>query len=161
MKTLYIVRHAKSSWEFNIDDHQRPLNERGYKDSQKVGLHLASLGLPIESVWSSDANRAKTTATIMTTLMGIDDGLVKMEPKLYDFAGRSVIDAIKNCENGIDHLMVFGHNHAFTTIANQFGSQEMDNVPAAGVVAIQFDVDQWKDISKGNTLFTVVPKGLK
>ncbi len=161
MKTLYLVRHAKSSWEFNIDDHQRPLNERGYKDSEKVGLHLATLKLPIDQVWSSDANRAKTTATIVTTLMGIEDELITMDSKLYDFTGNNVVDAIKNCDNTIQHLMVFGHNHAFTTIANQLGSLEIDNVPAAGVVAIQFDVEQWKDISKGETMFTVVPKGLK
>lgn len=160
MKTLYLVRHAKSSWEFNIDDHQRPLNERGYKDAEKVGLHLASQKLPIEKVLSSDANRAKTTATIVTGLMNIDETLVRMEPKLYDFSGRKVVEMIKSCDNTINHLMVFGHNHAFTTIANQYGSEVIDNVPTSGVVAIQFDVDHWSDINEGKTVFTVVPKAL-
>ncbi len=161
MKTLYIIRHAKSSWEFDLDDHKRPLNNRGLKDADLIGKELKNLINTIDKVISSDAERAKSTAKIILDNLEVDDAIFNLEPKLYDFNGHQVIEVIKNCDDKVNALMVFGHNHAFTSIANLYGSEMIDNLPTAGVIGIQFDIDSWKDVSVGKNILTLFPKDLR
>ncbi|WP_299439478.1 histidine phosphatase family protein [uncultured Aquimarina sp.] len=161
MKTLYIIRHAKSSWEFDLQDHERPLNNRGLRDADLVGKNLKTLIKPVDKVLSSDAERAKTTAKIILDNLDLDDDIFSLESKLYDFNGHQVIEVIKSCDEDVNTLMIFGHNHAFTSIANLYGSEVIDNLPTAGVVGIQFDVNNWKDISVGKTVLTIFPKELR
>jgi len=161
MKTLYIIRHAKSSWEFNLEDHKRPLNNRGLNDANLVGIKLKELVKSIDKVYSSDAERAKITANIVLEQMGIEEEFLSLEPKLYDFNGHHVIEVIKACDNAVNTLMIFGHNHAFTSIANLYGSTIIDNLPTAGVVGIQFDTNNWNEIEVGKTVLTIFPKQLR
>lgn len=161
MKTLYIVRHAKSSWEFNLEDHKRPLNNRGLRDAELVGNKLKELVKSIDKVYSSDAVRAKTTANIVLGQMGLGEDILTIEPKLYDFNGHQVIEVIKACDKGVDTLMIFGHNHAFTSIVNLYGSTIIDNLPTAGAVGIQFNIQNWSEIEVGKTVLTVFPKTLR
>ncbi len=160
MKTLYLVRHAKSSWKFDVQDHQRPLNERGLRDASRVA-EKASQSLPKPDLaMSSDAIRAKTTALFFIKAFGIPENELVLEHKLYDFSGNDVLQVIRTCPDTVDTLMVFGHNNAITTIVNVFGSKLMDNVPTCACIAITFDTDQWKDINEGETIFTCIPKEL-
>lgn len=161
MKTLYIIRHAKSSWEFNIDDHKRPLSKRGIEDAERIGEKLVSLIKPVDRVLCSDAQRAKMTAEIILNCLAIDSDIFVLEPNIYNFKGDRVITEIKNCNDKVDSLMVFGHNPGLTSIVNMFGSEIIDNLPTAGVVAIEFEVDKWKNISVGKNLFTLFPKELR
>ncbi|WP_103068364.1 SixA phosphatase family protein [Aquimarina sediminis] len=161
MKTLYIIRHAKSSWKFDVTDDKRPLNERGLIDAELVGNELSTKVKSVDKILSSPAERAHTTAKIIIKYLDIDPSIFYLESELYDFEGRMVIDVIKKCNNKINTLMIFGHNHAFTSIANLFGSETIDNLPTSGVVAIQFDVNDWQNITVGKTLFTIFPKSLR
>lgn len=161
MKTLYIIRHAKSSWEFDVSDDKRPLNDRGVRDAGLVGEHLKTLVEPIDKVLCSPAKRAHSTAKIIVSHLHVSESVFSLEPNLYDFEGAQVIDVIKNCHDDINTLMIFGHNHAFTSIVNLYGDQHIDNLPTAGVVAIEFDVDTWQNISVGKTLLTIFPKSLR
>jgi len=161
MKTLYIIRHGKSSWEFDLDDHRRPLNKRGLTDADLVGKELKNRVKSVDLVLSSDAERAKTTAKIIVDHLGLPEEMFKLESNLYDFSGHQVIEVIKNCNDEINTLMIFGHNHAFTSIANLYGDTVIDNLPTAGVVEIQFNIDHWKDINVGITVLTVFPKELR
>ena len=136
MKTLYIMRHAKSSWEFDLDDHKRPLNNRGLRDADLIGKKLKSLIKPIDKVLSSDAERAKITAKIILDNLDMDESLFSLESKLYDFNGHQVIEVIKNCTNDIEILLIFGHNHALTSLVNLYGNIVIDNLPTAGFVGI-------------------------
>ncbi len=161
MKNLYLVRHAKSSWEYDLSDHQRPLNKRGYKDANLVSKHLkGSLTLP-DLVISSDAVRAKTTARIFVDNLGIDNDIFKLNHDLYDFSGSELTQVIKDCDNTVDTLMVFGHNHAMTYFVNTFGNKPIANVPTSGFTHIELDIDSWTDLKKGVTAQTVFPKQLK
>jgi len=161
MKTLYIIRHAKSSWEFDLQDHKRPLNNRGLRDADLVGKNLKTRIKSVDKVLSSDAERAKTTAKIILDNLDLNDDVFSLESKLYDFNGHQVIEVIKSCKEDVNTLMIFGHNHAFTSIVNLYGSEVIDNLPTAGVVGIQFDVNSWKDISVGKTVLTIFPKELR
>jgi len=161
MKTLYIIRHAKSSWKFDVDDHQRPLNNRGLNDADLIGKKLKTLVKPLDKVLCSDAERAKMTANIVLKNLEVPQDLFSLEPDLYDFNGHQVVSVIKKCSDTIDTLMIFGHNHALTSIANIYGDVLIDNLPTAGVVEIQFSVDSWEKIKVGKTLLTIFPKELR
>ena len=161
MKTLYLVRHAKSSWEYDLDDHRRPLNDRGLRDAPRVAAVVSrSLNKP-DLLMSSDALRAKTTALFFAKAYDIPENELVLEHKLYDFNGDRLLQVIRTCPDTVDCLMIFGHNNAMTTVVNVFGSKLIDNVPTCGCIAIAFDTEHWKDIAEGTTIFTCTPKQLK
>ncbi|MFG6687845.1 SixA phosphatase family protein [Mariniflexile sp. HNIBRBA6329] len=161
MKKLTLVRHAKSSWEHNVIDHERPLNERGFIDAQNLSTYLRMSDLKIDAVMSSDATRAKTTAGIFLDNLKIDASLMQLNHDLYDFSGNNLTSVIKACSDKVNNLMVFGHNHAITAFVNTFGSKFIDNVPTCGVVTIEFDIDNWNDLNKGKTINTLFPRDFK
>jgi len=161
MKKLILVRHAKSSWKHNVIDHERPLNDRGLKDVDMVSRVITNDFLGVNLILSSDAMRAKTTANIFVSNIGLNKEDIFFNHDLYDFEGRSLLNVIKNCNNLVDNLIVFGHNHAITAFVNTYGSIYIDNVPTCGVVIIEFDIRYWNELKKGNTLFTLFPKDLK
>ncbi|MBP2833570.1 histidine phosphatase family protein [Aquimarina sp. U1-2] len=161
MKTLYMIRHAKSSWEFDVSDKERPLNARGLRDADLIGEKLGTIVKSIDKVLSSPAKRAHHTAQIVVKHLSFPEEILEVISDLYDFEGNQVLDVIKNCDDNINDLMIFGHNHAFTSIVNMLGSERIDNVPTAGVVVLQFDVEKWQKINVGKTLLILFPKALR
>ena len=81
--------------------------------------------------------------------------------ELYDFSGNDVLGFIKNLGSDLNTVMVFGHNHAFTYIANSLGNTYIDNVPTSGLVHLQFQVDDWSSVAKGTTKQTIFPKEIR
>ena len=160
MKRLILVRHAKSSWEFNLPDHERPLNQRGNKDAKLVSKQLVDDIKP-DRIFSSDALRAKTTAEIFVLNLTKCHKDIILNDALYDFSGADLINVIKNCDNSINELMVFGHNNAITNFVNNYGDIFIDNVPTSGVTIIEFEIHEWNDIKKGKTVRTLFPRDLK
>ena len=161
MKTLYFARHAKSSWKHDVDDHQRPLKERGRTDAILVATSAADVMERPEYCISSDAVRAKTTAAYFTNAFGIDDDNFKLDHSLYDFSGQQVMRLIKNLDDTYNRVMLFGHNHAFTSIVNMLGDERIENVPTSGFVAIEFDENSWEKLTTGKTVKTIFPRHLK
>ncbi|UNY97869.1 histidine phosphatase family protein [Zhouia spongiae] len=161
MKKLVLMRHGKSSWEYDVEDFERPLKKRGVKDTRKVATRYAKTHSFPEHIFSSPANRALTTCKNFMDEGGISENRLTVVDQLYDFGGNSVVSYIKSLDDKLDHVMVFGHNHAFTSIANIFGSQFIDNLPTAGLVVINFNVASWKDIDKGTTELVIIPKTLR
>lgn len=161
MKTLYLIRHAKSSWEFDLEDHQRPLNDRGLDDAPKMGAHVREKITIPQRIVSSDAIRAKTTALLYLKALGIPEEQLELSNELYDFNGTGLDNFIRSCDDSIDRLMVFGHNNALTYWVNQYGDKAIDNVSTAAFTQIDFDVSSWKDVDQGKTKLYVKPKQLK
>lgn len=161
MKTIFFIRHAKSSWEEAINDHDRPLNPRGFFDADNVGKELYKKGIVSDIVYSSSANRAQTTARIVCENIGYPLSEIVFTKDLYDFDGASVEQVIKEFSNDFNSVIVFGHNPAFTTLANTLGSEIFYNLPTCGVVAISFKVNEWSKIETGKTEFYILPKELR
>ncbi len=161
MKKIIIVRHAKSSWKEDLSDHERGLESRGIKDAELVSLYFKQFETQPDMVLSSTAKRAKKTAGIFIENLKINPNLVHYYKELYDFTGESLIKTIKNTSDSIQCLMVFGHNHALTHFVNTFGDRYIDNVPTSGLVVIEFHVDSWKHIFKGQTLKIIFPRDLR
>jgi len=160
MKKLILIRHAKSSWEYNVKDHERPLNARGLKDASAVSNVLKGLFYP-DLVLISSATRTQETATIFTSNLKISKKIIQSNHDLYDFSGSDLVKVIKNCNNSIKELMIFGHNHAITAFVNSYGDLTIDNVPTCGVVVLEFEIDNWSDLKPGKTLKTLFPRDLK
>lgn len=161
MKTLILVRHGKSSWEYNVSDKDRPLKERGVNDALLVSSKLRDKNLNIDAVYSSPANRALHTCMIFLRQLEFSFSNLEIVEDLYDFSGDSDLNFIKGLDDSLNVILVFGHNHAFTQLANSLGNIYIENVPTSGLVHLKFDVDNWKSIAKGTTVETVFPKELK
>ncbi|MDC7996214.1 SixA phosphatase family protein [Altibacter sp. HG106] len=161
MKTLYLVRHAKSSWKYDVSDHQRPLKKRGYNDATLVSEKVAATMDAPEKIITSDANRARTTAEYFKKAFRIKDVDYKETHDLYDFSGQEVMRVVNSLPDEIHCAMIVGHNHAFTSLVNMLGNEYIDNLPTSGFVAIEFQESHWADINTGTTKTMIFPRHLK
>lgn len=161
MKKLILVRHGKSSWEYSVSDKDRPLLERGINDAILVSDEFAEQAIEIDAVYSSPANRALHTCAIFLRQLYLPFNKLEVLHELYDFSGNEVLNVLKNLNNDINSVLIFGHNHAFTHIVNSLGNSYIDNVPTAGLVELNFNIDSWSQIAKGTTQQTIFPKQLR
>lgn len=161
MKTITLIRHAKSSWEYDVSDIDRPLSTRGVNDANLLSKKFIEYSFEPDAIFSSPANRALTTCNIFIDNLNVSKKLLSVDEKLYDFGGHQVAKFINNLSDQYNKVMIFGHNHAFTAIANSCGSTYIDNVPTCGLVMIEFEVDYWADVKKGITKMTIFPRDLK
>ena len=135
--------------------------QRGIADTQLVATEFSGKNLKIDYVYSSPANRAFHTSMIFLRILNYPLNHFSVVSDLYDFSGDKVVDFIKNLDNSLDNVLIFGHNHAFTYIANALGNKHIDNVPTSGFVKLQFKENSWSTIKQGSTILTIFPKQLK
>jgi len=159
MKTLYIVRHAKSSWEYDgIKDIDRPLKKRGIKDAYLISTVLESKIDRPNTFVSSCANRALHTAMIFSYTFNFPLAHVKISKSLYNFSDGYLIKTVKALDDGFESAIIFSHDHGINTFVNKFGNKPIAHVTTCGVVGIQFEDEHWKNIKKGNTFLVEFPK---
>ena len=161
MKNLILIRHAKSSWDYNVDDEKRPLADRGIADADLVSEEFKYKYFKADAIFSSPANRALSTCKIFIKNLKISDKLLTISNKLYDFSGENVMDFIRSIDKQHNNVIIFGHNFAFTSLTNRLGSEFIDNLPTCGLVWLQFDIDSWNELTKGTTKLIIRPKDLK
>lgn len=161
MKNLILIRHSKSSWEIPIKDIDRPLSRRGIGDAHLISSKIIDYLPKSFVVWSSYAKRAKETAVILSQNLNIPLDTIVFKQDLYTFDAEDLEKEIKKCENNFDNLILFGHNDAITKFVNKFGNLFIKNVPTSGVVSLQFNTEDWKQLKKGKTLKTIFPSQFK
>lgn len=160
MKTLYLVRHAKSSWDYPVADIDRPLLTRGVNDAHNLSKHIEKLGVNPQKMISSPAIRAVHTALIFAKNLHYPLNNIGIDQELFDFYGNQLLEAVKKTDSSIDRLMVFCHNNAVTSVVNSLGNKPVVNVTTCGFAAIEFDVSHWNEVKKGNTTLFLKPKQL-
>jgi phosphohistidine phosphatase len=144
MKTLTIVRHAKSSWKNpGLSDRQRPLNHRGERDAPEMGRRINEHGIRPSLIVSSPAVRAWTTAKEVADAIGYPPEFLQKDDGLYLASIDDILDVIVAQDNGFNSLMLFGHNPGFTDFANFLVPGLTNNLPTAGVVSVEVDQDDW------------------
>jgi phosphohistidine phosphatase len=161
MKTLYIIRHAKSSWEYDeLHDLERPLTERGKTDAMMMGELLRSRSIFPGGILSSPALRAVSTARIMADVMGYDKNKIILHADLYFKEIPEIVQAVKDKGMQHDTLFLFGHNPTFSNFAHACTKTFTDMIPTCGIVAVQFDIESWQlmELTKGKELFFEYPK---
>ncbi len=166
MKTLYIVRHAKSSWQYEgIKDVDRPLKKRGITDAHLVSAILKKKIERPDVFISSSANRALHTAVIFCEKFGYPLANLQINKSLYSFSAGYLIKRIKALDDGFNSAIIFSHDHGINDFVNGFGDQFIAHVPTCGVIGIQFDTKHWKNIksdkSNGKTFLVEFPKKYK
>ncbi|WP_205500153.1 SixA phosphatase family protein [Rufibacter psychrotolerans] len=165
MKTLYLLRHAKSSWDYEeLSDHDRPLSKRGRSDAPLIGQELAERKIKLDMVISSSAVRAITTATLIAKELDFPLDKIGVQEELYHIATDDLLIFIQALPEEYDHVMLVGHNPTFTEIANQLIQEKsIVNIPTAGIVGISFDCGYWGEISPNNSklLFFDFPKNYR
>ena len=161
MKQIVLVRHAKSSWEFDVSDIDRPLKKRGVVDAKLVSDKFGLQDLRPDAIFSSPANRALSTSKIFLKNLKISTKKLEISDMLYDFGGNGVVNFIKELNDKYKCVMIFGHNHAFTAIVNTYGDKYIDNVPTSGLVVLEIDIKRWQDLKPGRTINILFPRLLR
>ncbi len=153
MKKLYLVRHAKSSWDsVEMDDFDRPLNERGEKDAPHMAKLLKHRNVVPDRMITSPANRALSTCIAFAKALEFDKKKIKKETTLYHASPEIILEVLKSLpeyETDDEVILLFGHNPGITEFANSLLGVAIDNIPTCGIVAATLNIDSWKEISFG------------
>ena len=145
MRTLLLLRHAKSSWKQpGLSDHDRPLNRRGQRDAPRIGRLLTREQLSPGAILSSSARRARETAEAVATQSAFD-GMVQLEGVLYLAEPTTILDVIRHSGVELERLMVVGHNPGMAaTVARLTGLTE--DMPTAALAQIRLPIEVWNDL---------------
>lgn len=156
MKTLYLLRHAKSSWkDLSLADFDRPLNKRGKRDAPFMAKKMLEKKIHTQIILSSPAKRAKKTAKVFAQILNVP---LQLEESLYAGGIDEMIHLIENAFGQYDEVMLVGHNPELTHLNDLLSDKEIFNIPTAGIVAITFEE---KNLKKGKQLFFSFPKAFK
>ena len=164
MKTLHLLRHAKSAWDQpGLSDRQRGLNKRGKRDAPRMGAALAQLIAP-QSIAVSPAQRAQLTLDgLCSGWPALADLDHRTEEDLYTFSSEDLCAWIAARQDHHASLFLLGHNPALTELINQLaGAWLLDNLPTAGYARLSLDIERWSELGDGcGTLeHTLFPKEL-
>lgn len=161
MKTLVVVRHAKSSWaEAGIDDFDRPLNDRGKADAPVMAKRLADKNITPDAFVTSPAKRAHKTAKCFLKQWGKDKSEALLIEKLYEASVASFYEVVRDLENELETVVIFSHNPGITEFVNTLTNVHIDNMPTCGMFGIQADCKSWANFlrSEKKFLFFDYPK---
>jgi len=154
MKTLLLVRHAKSDWgNASLDDFDRPLNERGKRDAPVMAGRLADRKIKVDAFISSPAKRAKKTASIFAKEFKVDKEDILLKAALYGAEEETFFDVISMIDDKLDTIAIFSHNPGLTDFANELTDTRIDNIPTSAIFAVKIDCKKWKDFKTAGKEF--------
>ena len=162
VKTLVLVRHAKSSWkDAALADRDRPLNQRGKRDAPEMGNKLADLVGAPDLIVSSPAARAIATARIVADAVGYPVDGIREDERIYEASAAEILEVIRELDDERDRVFLFGHNPGLTDLVNALSEPAIDNLPTSGVVELGLAADRWAEISRATVRRAafITPKG--
>ena len=149
MKEFILLRHAKSNRKYDVADIDRPLATTGMSRISEVANQYKELFKNVDCFFSSPANRALHTATIMMNKIQLPFYKLNVDSALYTFNSDDIIDYIFALDDELDKVVLVGHNPAFTFTLNHFSNAGIRHMRTAGLAKVRFDVNSWKDVDKG------------
>lgn len=162
MKTLLILRHAKSSWNYPaLSDYDRPLNGRGKRDAPRMGKHLREQGLTPDRILTSSAKRARKTASRVAKTCGYT-GKVKKLDRFYDTVAGVYFETLQALPDKYQRVMVVGHNPTMEQLVGYLTGQ-IRRMPTAALAHIELPIQHWEalDLDTVGTLVNLwTPKTL-
>jgi phosphohistidine phosphatase len=163
LKTLYIIRHAKSSWNNPVlDDLERPLNDRGREDAPRMGARLRERNIAADTLITSPATRALSTCEIIADEIGFARDKIRTDERLYHATENVILKIVREQPDTVQQVVLFGHNPGLTDFANRISTNlRLDNLPTCGIVALRFQ-GTWKEVDwrSGEVLFVDYPKAI-
>ena len=161
MKTLILVRHAKSNWDnMGMDDIDRPLNERGKEDAPVMAKRLKDKKIDIDIFISSPAKRAHKTCKYFAKEYDLDKKDIVLVDKLCGASVIAFLEVISKLNDKHKSAIIFSHNPGITEFANTLTTVHLDNMPTCSMFAVQANINHWSEFSKSekNFLFFDYPK---
>jgi phosphohistidine phosphatase len=168
MHTLYLLRHAKSSWaDPNLPDHERPLAARGRRDAKRVAKYLARLRIEPELVLCSSAERTRETLELMRPALGATP-TITLEEQLYAASSYRLLERIRSVPESVASVMLIGHNPGLQQLALVLASTGAElarleaKFPTAALATLTVANTTWSRLSQHDAALTayVVPKQL-
>ena len=150
MKTLYLLRHAKSSWDNpELKDFERPLSDRGIGDVPIMAGHFKNTHSDLDCIVCSPAIRAKSTARLFAKQIGFPRDDIISNPELY-FAGTNMfLKAASLVDETCESALLVGHNPAITDFVNSMAESDIHNIPTSGLVELSLPIESWADVQLG------------
>lgn len=161
MKTIYVVRHAKSSWgDLTQPDFDRPLNERGRKNAPEMAKRLLDKQITIDQFVTSTAIRALQTASQFIKAYNRPLEELELRDELYHAAPAVYTEVLSSLPDNVSSVAIFGHNPGITEFVNSLTPTRIDNMPTCGIFAVQVNASRWTEfpLSKKTFLFFDAPK---
>ncbi|HAY47304.1 MAG TPA: hypothetical protein DCY55_13625 [Gammaproteobacteria bacterium] len=147
MRKLILVRHAKSGRKDpELDDHERPLNRRGERDSITMSRFLMEQDEALDVVYSSTATRALDFAQTLSEFCGYS---LIPDLSFYTFSFDEFFEILRSLPNAAGNIAIVGHNPAITQAVNFLSGAEIANVPTAGIVALTCEINEWDELREG------------
>ena len=162
MKTLFIIRHSKSSWKnANLSDHERPLNKRGNIDAKLISNYLSSVVRNKDFLHCSSSKSTRETAVYFLEKININKQ--NYDDQLYHVSSEDLLQAIRAYNNTLSSAMIIAHNPGLTNFVNLLTDLNLWNLPTTGMIVIDFNVSSWEEIKENNgkILFKKFPKEFK
>jgi len=154
MKTLYLIRHAKSSWsDPGVDDFERTLNKRGQKDAPVMGKIFKKNLVKPDCIIASSSRRTLETAEIIAEKIDYPLGRIISNDNIYEASTYDLLDIITKLDDKYSCVFLIGHNPALTILANLLTDVQIDNIPTTGVFVIGFDFTHWRKVCEKTGTF--------
>ena len=161
MKTLLLLRHAKSSWDDpDLKDFDRPLNKRGLKTAPKMGAVMRKRKLQPDLILSSPAARAKETTSLVSEAASLKTE-VRYDQRIYEASEDRLLKIVSQIDESVNSAMLVGHNPGFEELLAAL-TGESQRMPTAALACIELEVEKWADVSaaSGKLAWLVKPKDL-
>tara|TARA_B100000029_G_scaffold261372_1_gene257674 strand:+ start:77 stop:577 length:501 start_codon:yes stop_codon:yes gene_type:complete len=163
MKTLILVRHAKSAWpDISLPDYERPLETQGIEDSNQMGKYLKTKLTKPDYIITSGAKRTLETAQIISKELVKQPIALNINKSIYGASINEMENIIKNFNQKYKNIMVVGHNPTMTLLINKISNTNIDHVPELGTAIINYNINHWIDFkSPGELVEFIYPEKLK
>ncbi len=149
MKYIFLIRHAKSSWENpSQTDFERPLNERGFNDATKMAKLLKSKNIIPDLILSSPATRALTTAEIFAQHFNYLQEAIKSDEKIYEASIRDLAEVVSEIDNSFDTVFLFGHNPGISNFANFLSNKMVEYFSTCAIAGLELNIDLWSNLER-------------
>lgn len=149
MKTLYLLRHAKSSWDdAALRDFERPLNKRGRRAAPLVGEYMRGQNIRPDLVVSSPAERAKQTTALVAEAAGLPAAGVRYDERIYDADVPRLLEVVSRLDAAAQEAMLVGHNPGFEDLLRHLTGEDV-RMPTAALACVRLDLDEWGEVGEG------------
>jgi phosphohistidine phosphatase len=161
MRSLILIRHAKSSWDnAALDDFDRPLNDRGRRDAPVMAQRFAhSVESPLQLV-SSPALRAASTAAVFAEALNVAPAVIRYEPAIYEASVGTLMEIVRHLDDAQANAALFGHNPGLSDFCHALARCDFSEMPTCAVARIDFDIERWTDVApkRGRLMAYSFPK---
>ncbi len=154
MKVLYLMRHAKSSWSFDdLTDKERPLNNRGREDAPVMGQALAKRNTHLDLIVASPAVRTLSTAALVAQELRYPHEHIKVDERIYEAEVADLLAVVRELPDETSSVLLVAHNNTITDFANVLSTNQIEEMPTAGIVCLHFNCAHWAEVDRANAEF--------